>query len=211
MSERAESKWIMGPGLDWLLYTKRLRELIRELKAKGDFREEGLQRLNVHLAGSILFIISVPVMVLNIEDVGINSATASLCSFVLSIIIVQINRNKQINSEIIPYTIGKKIECKIIEAKYDSIPLYVYGWVIWYSFIDVDVGEVKCVANNIRSEDIGSCVPEVGGRCYVYFDEVSKKRILFVGGWFVRSCLSKARYEERAPEEFRVGGKYGEW
>jgi len=196
----------MGPGLDWLLYTKRLRKLIRELKAKGDFREEGLQRLHVHLVGFGLLSVVAPPIAGFLAGIQGKSSFASLWVFLFFAFLFFFQRYWFASREIIPYSIGEATDGEISWVDYNKVPIGKRGWQVEASYFDAKGNKKTQRIDNIDNAFLAGRSPKVGMPIKVFVDEKNSISAPFIEGWFFRACISAERASKFLPNNFLKGG-----
>jgi len=209
MIDRALNRILEDNGLVFrllrrLLYGRKLRETSAELKAKGDFRAEGLRGLTlygwlVHLAciSGIAFPVGHLWKHWNTSTVATNLSLLFLAGFcvVFAILIWPVLRGRRL----VRVATGTIAEGVILDAR--SWP-GLSGWYIDYRFTDLD-GVARKGTDLIGKHRASNEKPREGDHILVVLDPNNvKKQAPLVPGDLRKNCISWSRFRQLADEPF---------
>lgn len=186
--------WVTFPVLDWFLYTPRLRAIISELKAKGDFRREGLRQLHKWQIWISVILFSYSSIFIIFDGITINTCVI----IVVSAYALYSITSATINKIIIPYSMGGMTFGVVTHMEFHRIWLGVRDWLVWYQF-DCSDGNIETgKVISIRREDMRPINPEIGRMVIIFYDPMHLKyNSMFAPGLFDRACISCARHAKR--------------
>lgn len=171
-----------------LFYPRELKEVIADLRAKGDLNEEAVKQINKNAWVPIILgaIIILPIYFFKgYEHPLIAVAVFSLLGYIWTI------RN-MVNRISLPYTLGEPVLGKIEWIIYENFPPPSFGWHFLYSFSNSKQETVKKRFNVVLKPDMISPAPKEGDdiKIYVYSGN-EKYHAPFLPVYFKRFCLSK--------------------
>lgn len=178
-----------------LFYPKELKDIVADLRVKGDLNEAALIEINKAYILPLFFSFFIFLICLY-KNTFFVSLLAGAVVFGLSVLYVgYIN----IHLLAIPYTIGKKVIGTAQRVAFHKSNL-IYGaqdyWSIDYSYKDI-YGRDKKKIGSIDVLNMEKSVYETGGEVLVYLHPKNQRLVhLYIPLLFQKFCLSRSRIQE---------------
>lgn len=174
--------YITAPVLDWVIYTPRLREIIRNLRSNNDFRAEGLRRLHWQQIGIVAFGVIMGAPIYFFSEYSYEPYVV----FAFIFFIYSYTTYNVICRYLIPFSTGELVKGKILDLNYDDIPIYTSGWIIKYEFWIGSTKRIKNKIGNISKKEMRPFYPQKGGDIDIFYDPKNpQSNTIYATGHFI--------------------------
>lgn len=181
-----------------ILYPNDLRALIKKLKNEGNFRPEGLKRINYHyfiLSICLVCLISFILFKPNVLDHVENQTVFTALILIQIIFFVKI-RQSLCRKYVLTYSAGHKIVGKISKLEYETLALYTAGYRIFFLFDD-DGSQRSGRIIKVLKKHLNNRAIAVGDPIDVYvYGEQHQYFYPFIDKYFENGCIDSLRHQQ---------------
>ncbi len=154
-----------------LFYPKELKDIITDLRAKGDLNEDALDRVNGDsLTKRLVLIILAGVSIVASFYVSddVVSILLKICS--IFFLLLSFLPVPSINRFIMPYVCGVQTTADVVSSFYELIPYHGHkGWCIRYEFFDQKGHKHKGIQGGISRSDVKNGEINAGDDIEVFY------------------------------------------
>lgn len=178
--------------LEYLLYSKRLRETIADLKAKGDFREEGLAAYNKSALSQLYIFCAL--LVISVFCVAYREGTIIICGLVLGLYLFFIFFIICIWKYAVVISTGQLIKARIVSLRYlwGSFP----GWRLTYEYVGGDKAKYYKIIILTEKKEKFLTSNNISEFFVVYDQKEPSYSLALILTGAPKMCLSKTMYDK---------------